>query len=82
MPSFRHRHLIGIAGLSPEDIILLLDEAEKWIAFNRQTRKLDDRLAGLTQVNAFFENSTRTLLSFEVAGKRLGAQVVNMHVAQ
>jgi aspartate carbamoyltransferase catalytic subunit len=82
MPDFPHRHLIGIEGLSPGEINFLLDEAEQWIAFNRSVRKLDDRLAGLTQVNAFFENSTRTLLSFEVAGKRLGAQVVNMHVAQ
>ena len=79
---FPHRHLIGIEGLAPDEITFLLDEAEQWIAFNRQVRKIDDRLAGLTQVNAFFENSTRTLLSFEVAGKRLGAQVVNMHVAQ
>jgi aspartate carbamoyltransferase catalytic subunit len=82
MSSFPHRHLIGIEGLRPEDVTFLLDEAEQWIAFNRGVRKLDDRLAGLTQVNAFFENSTRTLLSFEIAGKRLGAQVVNMYVAQ
>jgi aspartate carbamoyltransferase catalytic subunit len=82
MSSFPHRHLIGIHGLRPGEISFLLDEAEQWVAFNRQPRKLDDRLAGLTQVNAFFENSTRTLLSFEIAGKRLGAQVVNMHVAQ
>jgi len=82
MPDFPHRHLTGIEGLAPQDILFLLDEAERWIGFNRSVRKLDDRLAGLTQVNAFFENSTRTLLSFEVAGKRLGAQVVNMHVAQ
>ena len=82
MSSFPHRHLIGIEGLSASDVTFLLDEAEQWVAFNRGVRKLDDRLAGLTQVNAFFENSTRTLLSFEIAGKRLGAQVVNMHVAQ
>jgi len=83
MPSpFPHRHLIGIERLQPSEILFLLDEAEQWIAFNRKARKLDDRLAGLTQVNAFFENSTRTLLSFEIAGKRLGAQVVNMYVAQ
>jgi len=80
--AFPHRHLIGIEGLKPDEIRFLLDEAEQWIGFNRQSRKLDDRLAGLTQVNAFFENSTRTLLSFEIAGKRLGAQVVNMYVAQ
>lgn len=79
---FPHRHLLGIAGLQPHEIVFLLDEAEKWVALNRQASKHDDRLAGLTQINAFFENSTRTLLSFEIAGKRLGADVVNMHAAQ
>lgn len=80
--AFPHRHLIGIAGLAPHEIIFLLDEAEQWIAANRTRAKGEDPLDGLTQMNAFFENSTRTLLSFEVAGKRLGADVVNMHVAQ
>ena len=79
---FPHRHLLGIAGLAPHEILFLLDEAEQWITLNRATAKHDDRLAGLTQINAFFENSTRTLLSFEIAGKRLGADVVNMHAAQ
>jgi aspartate carbamoyltransferase catalytic subunit len=82
MPAFAHTHLLGIEDLSAEDIVFLLDEAEPWIAFNRASRKRDNRLAGLTQVNAFFENSTRTLLSFEIAGKRLGAHVVNMYAAQ
>jgi aspartate carbamoyltransferase catalytic subunit len=81
MPHFSHRHLLGIEGLSPGDILFLLDEAEQWIAFNRGCRKQDGRLAGLTQINAFFENSTRTLFSFEIAGKRLGAQVSNFHAA-
>jgi aspartate carbamoyltransferase catalytic subunit len=75
------RHLLGIEGLSAGQIVEILDEAEQWIAFNRRVRKQDDRLAGLTQINAFFENSTRTLFSFEIAGKRLGAQVSNFHVA-
>ena len=75
------RHLLGIEGLSAGDITLILHEAEQWIAFNRQARKQDDRLSGLTQFNVFFENSTRTLFSFEIAGKRLGAQVGNFHVA-
>ncbi len=75
------RHLLGIHGLSASDILFILDEAEQWIAFNRGARKQDQRLAGLTQINAFFENSTRTLFSFEIAGKRLGAQVSNFHVA-
>ncbi len=79
---FPHRHLLGIAGLQPHEISYLLDEAEQWVALNRSTAKHDDRLSGLTQINAFFENSTRTLLSFEIAGKRLGADVVNMHAAQ
>jgi aspartate carbamoyltransferase catalytic subunit len=79
---FPHRHLLGIAGLAPHEILFLLDEAEQWIALNRSSEKRDDRLHGLTQINAFFENSTRTLLSFEIAGKRLGMDVVNMAVAQ
>ena len=81
MSAFPHRNLIGIDQLSASEIIVLLDEAEQWIGFNRQVRKQDDRLAGLTMINVFFENSTRTLLSFEIAGKRLGADVVNMRVA-
>ncbi|WP_420542545.1 aspartate carbamoyltransferase catalytic subunit [Sphingomonas ursincola] len=80
--AFPHRHLLGIAGLQPWEIEFLLDEAEQWVDLNRQATKHDDRLAGLTLINAFFENSTRTLLSFEIAGKRLGADVVNMHAAQ
>lgn len=80
--AFPHRHLLGIAGLQPWEIEFLLDEAEQWVDLNRQASKHDDRLAGLTLINAFFENSTRTLLSFEIAGKRLGADVVNMHAAQ
>ena len=75
------RHLLGIEGLNAQQILEILDEAEQWISFNRQPRKQDGRLAGLTQINAFFENSTRTLFSFEIAGKRLGAQVSNFHVA-
>ena len=80
--AFPHRGLLGIAGLAPHEIGFLLDEAEQWVRLNQQPHKRDDRLAGLTIINAFFENSTRTLLSFEIAGKRLGADVVNMHAAQ
>ena len=79
---FPHAHLTGISGLQPHEILFLLDEAEQWIEANRSRAKSDHRLDGLTQINAFFENSTRTLLSFEIAGKRLGADVVNMHAAQ
>lgn len=79
---FPHRHLTGIEGLQPHEILFLLDEAEQWIDANRNRAPGDHRLDGVTQINAFFENSTRTLLSFEIAGKRLGADVVNMHAAQ
>ncbi|MEX6725312.1 aspartate carbamoyltransferase catalytic subunit [Parapedomonas caeni] len=75
---FPYTNLLGITGLQPWEIAYLLDEAEQWIESNRSTHKRHDRLAGLTQVNAFFENSTRTLLSFEIAGKRLGVDCVNM----
>ncbi len=80
--AFPHRDLVGVGGLAPHEILFLLDEAEQWVGFNRLSQKHDDRLAGLTIINAFFENSTRTLLSFEIAGKRLGADVVNMHAGQ
>ena len=79
--AFPHRGLLGIADLAPHEIMFLLDETEQWIALNRQPQKRDDRLAGLTIINAFFENSTRTRLSFEIAGKRLGADVINMNAA-
>jgi len=79
--AFPHRDLVGIAGLAPHEIWYLLDEAEQWVQLNREAKKTRDLLAGLTIINAFFENSTRTLLSFEIAGKRLGADVVNMAVA-
>ena len=78
-PDFAHRHLLGIEGLSASDLNRILDEAESWVDFNRGARKADTRLSGLTQINAFFENSTRTLFSFEIAGKRLGAQVSSFH---
>ncbi|QYU66394.1 aspartate carbamoyltransferase catalytic subunit [Leptolyngbya sp. 15MV] len=80
--AFPHRDLLGIAHLERHEILFLLDEAEQWVELNRQPSKHCDELAGLTIINAFFENSTRTLLSFEIAGKRLGADVVNMHAAQ
>ena len=80
--AFPHRDLIGIGQLERHEILFLLDEAEQWVALNRQATKHENLLSGLTVINAFFENSTRTLLSFEIAGKRLGADVVNMHAAQ
>ena len=73
-------HLLSIDDLSDAQIKAILDEGERWFAYNRQPRRNDHRLDGLTIVNAFFENSTRTLLSFEIAAHRLGAQVVTMQV--
>ena len=80
--AFPHRSLLGIGQLQSHEILYLLDEAQQWVELNRRPSKHTDALAGLTIINAFFENSTRTLLSFEIAGKRLGADVVNMHAAQ
>ena len=76
--SFAHRHLLGIEQLRPQDITTILDLAETYVDLNRQASKHSDVLAGLTQINMFFENSTRTQASFEIAGKRLGADVMNM----
>lgn len=72
--------LLSIDDLSDQQIATILSEAVGWFAFNRQPRRNDRRLDGLTVLNAFFENSTRTLLSFQIAAQRLGAQVVTMQV--
>ncbi len=76
--SFTERHLLGIEPLRPEAITEILDLADTYVKFNRQSNKRSNALAGLTQINMFFENSTRTQASFELAGKRLGADVMNM----
>ena len=76
------RHLLGIEGLSASEITGLLDLAEEFVTLNRQVEKKRTSLRGRTQINLFFENSTRTQSSFELAGKRLGADVMNMSVAQ
>ncbi|MBC7139385.1 MAG: aspartate carbamoyltransferase catalytic subunit [Defluviimonas sp.] len=80
--SFRARHLLGIEHLAPDEIRAILDLADHYVDLNRRTVKRTDALAGMTQINMFFENSTRTQSSFELAGKRLGADVMNMAVAQ
>ena len=78
---YPHRHLLGIEGLSPGEITLLLDRANGYVALNRRADKKTAVLRGRTQINLFFESSTRTRTSFELAGKRLGADVINMSVA-
>jgi aspartate carbamoyltransferase catalytic subunit len=80
-PLYPHRHLLGIQGLSPQDIANLLDRAEAAVAISRSGDKKRSSLRGKTQINLFYEASTRTQSSFELAGKRLGADVMNMSVA-
>jgi aspartate carbamoyltransferase catalytic subunit len=71
---------LGIEGLAPGEIVALLDRAEIWALRGRAAEKKYATLRGRTQINLFFEASTRTQSSFELAGKRLGADVVNMAV--
>ncbi len=79
--SFVRRHLLTCEDLSPAEIGALLDLADKAADSNRQVIKKRDVLRGRTLINLFFEASTRTQSSFELAGKRLGADVMNMNVA-
>ena len=80
--TFQHRHLLGIEGLHPLDLTHLLDLAETYAEATRAGHRPEPVLRNKTVVNLFFENSTRTMSSFEIAAKRLGADVVNMPVAQ
>ncbi len=77
---FAHRHLLGIEQLSAQDITEILDLSDTYVELNRQPHKRVEKLNGRTQVNLFFEASTRTQASFELAGKRLGADVMSMSV--
>jgi aspartate carbamoyltransferase catalytic subunit len=75
------RHLLAIEGLSPVVIGDLLNLAESYALLNRSGKTQRDKLRGRTLINLFFEDSTRTRTSFELAGKRLGADVINMSVS-
>ncbi len=75
------RHLLGIEGLHPPQIAQLLDLADSYVLLTRSGKTQRDLLRGRTLINLFFEDSTRTRTSFELAGKRLGADVINMSVA-
>ena len=75
------RHLLAIEGLHPPQISHLLDLAESYVLLNRSGKTQRDLLRGRTLINLFFEDSTRTRTSFELAGKRLGADVINMSVS-
>ena len=79
-PVFAQRHLLGIEHLSRAEIVALLDLSDEAVAISRQVEKKRATLRGRTQINLFFEASTRTQSSFELAGKRLGADVMNMAV--
>ena len=74
------KHLLGIQNLSIQEANQILDEAKNFIKLNRSASKKLDLLRGKTQINLFFEPSTRTQSSFELAGKRLGADVMTMNV--
>ena len=78
---YPHRHLLGIEGLSAGEIGFLLDLSDGYAALNRSESKKTALMRGLTVINLFFETSTRTRTSFELAGKRLGADVINMSVS-
>ncbi|WP_370170983.1 MULTISPECIES: aspartate carbamoyltransferase catalytic subunit [Hyphomonas] len=80
--SFDHEHLLGIDGLHPLDLTHILDLANDYAEATRSGKRADPVLSGKTVVNLFFENSTRTMSSFEIAARRLGADVVSMPVAQ
>ncbi len=74
------KHLLGIQDLSVSDVHYILSEAKQFISLNRSKNKKLDTLRGKTQINLFFEPSTRTQSSFELAGKRLGADVMSMNI--
>lgn len=78
---FPHRHLLGIEGLTPPEITLLLDRSEGFVERNRQRGDKPAELRGRTIICLFFEASTRTRTSFELAGKRLGGDVITMSVS-
>ncbi len=75
---FPHRHFLNAADLDPVQVAALLDLADGFVTLNRQMNKKVDLLKGPTLITLFFEASTRTQSSFGLAGKRLGADVVNM----
>ena len=74
------KHLLGIQDLSISDVNCILNEAKQFIKLNKSKNKKLDTLRGKTQINLFFEPSTRTQSSFELAGKRLGADVMSMNI--
>ncbi|MFC4352855.1 aspartate carbamoyltransferase catalytic subunit [Fodinicurvata halophila] len=78
---YAHRHLLGIEGLQRAEIATLLDLADDYARQDPRAHRPNTLLSGHTVINLFFETSTRTRTSFELAAKRLGAEVINMSVA-
>ena len=81
LPDFGLQHLLGIEGVSPADLVALLDRADEMVEVSKRSDKSRNTLVGRTLINLFYENSTRTSSSLEIAGKRVGMDVVNMAVA-
>src|SRR6185436_9759884 len=81
LTALRHKHLLGIADLSAEEIVLVLDTADAMKEVGRRAIKKVPTLRGRTVVNLFFEPSTRTRTSFEIAEKRLSADTLNVAIA-
>ncbi len=76
--SFRHKHILGTEQLSKEDIELILDTADSFKEVNTRDIKKVPTLRGKTVINLFYEASTRTRTSFEIAGKRMSADTINI----
>ena len=74
---YKHKDLIGTRELSKEEILYFLEAAKEFKELNLSQVKKNDYLRGKTTINAFYENSTRTRTSFEIAAKRLGADTIN-----
>ncbi|QKF65218.1 aspartate carbamoyltransferase catalytic subunit [Campylobacter corcagiensis] len=80
--TYKHKDLLGLRELSKDEILYFLDSAVKFKELNLKSVKKSDALRGKTVINAFFENSTRTRISFETAAKRLGADAINFSASQ
>ncbi|MEO0466189.1 MAG: aspartate carbamoyltransferase catalytic subunit [Pseudomonadota bacterium] len=79
--TFKEPHLLGLMGLNPLQLTSILDLADTYAEMSRANKRPEPHLKNKTVINLFFENSTRTLSSFEIAARRLGADVVNMPVS-
>ena len=74
---YKHKDLVGTRELDKEEILYFLEAAKEFKELNLSQVKKNDYLRGKTTINAFYENSTRTRTSFEIAAKRLGADTIN-----